>query len=73
MGVRETLAVVESLSRRTRKCMIRKKWRWGKEYFYRPRSNLVRRISLEFNCSESEALSLLDDARKFVLKNPQYY
>jgi energy-converting hydrogenase A subunit M len=49
--------------------MLRIKTRWGKPYEYRPRGNLLRRISKTLNISLEEAYDMLLKEREYLLQD----
>lgn len=61
------------LCRRSKLCLARVKTRRGKNYDYRPRSQLLRRLSEELGCSRQQARDELLKLRRFILENPQYF
>lgn len=65
--------IYNSLTRKTRLCIRRRKWRHGKAYEWSPRVHLVRRVATQFGLSEEEALSRLTQIKAFVRKYPQYF
>lgn len=59
------------LRRRSQLCLVRTKSKWGKEYHYSPRGNLLVRLSKTLNISVSDAYGLLLEERSYLLKHPQ--
>jgi hypothetical protein len=57
------------LHRKSKSAMLRTKTRWGKAYQYRPRGNLLRRISKTLGISLEEAYDMLIKEREYLLKN----
>ncbi len=57
------------LHRESRSAMLRTKTRWGKPYYYRPRGNLLRRISKTLNISLEEAYDMLLKEREYLLQD----
>lgn len=65
--------IYATLRHKTRLCLKRTRWRWGKPYDYNPTQRLIRRLSAQFNISTDEAYNRLMEMRKFLIKNPQYF
>lgn len=63
----------EALGRKSKLCLRRKRWRFGRSYSYTPRSDLVRRLAVQFGVTETEIISRLRELREFILKFPQYF
>lgn len=66
-------SLIDSLARKTRLAMLRKKGRFGRDYDWNPRPNLVRRVSRELGINEEEAYDRLIAAKQYVRAHPQYY
>lgn len=56
------------LRQRSKNAMLRTKTRWGKAYQYRPRANLLKRISKTLNISIEDAYHMLIKEREYLLK-----
>lgn len=59
------------LRRRSQLCLVRTKSRWGKDYYYRPRGNLLRRISKQLGITLESAYDQLLTEREYLLSHPQ--
>ncbi len=57
------------LRQRSKLAMLRTKTRWGKAYEYRPRGNLLRRISETLKISLEDAYDMLMKEREYLLKD----
>ena len=57
------------LHRESKSAMLRTKTRWGKAYEYRPRGNLLRRISKTLKISLEEAYDMLMKEREYLLQD----
>jgi hypothetical protein len=57
----------------SQQCMRRKKWRWGRNYTYIPRPQLVKRLASELNMTEQEIRNQIAEERMFILKYGAYY
>lgn len=57
------------LHRESKSAMLRTKTRWGKAYEYRPRGNLLRRISKILKISLEEAYDMLLKEREYLLQD----
>jgi hypothetical protein len=57
----------------SQRCMRREKWRWGRNYTYIPKPNLIRRLSAELGITPDEVREQIALERAFILKNKIYY
>ncbi|WP_194013559.1 hypothetical protein [Synechocystis salina] len=58
--------------RKTRLCMRRTKWRYGKIYVYEPRKDLIRNVAREFGWSEPKVRAEIQRERFWLLANPWF-
>lgn len=52
----------------SRRALLRKKTKWGRPYFYRPRSNLLQRLSRETGLTVGQVFNQLMIERQYFLK-----
>jgi hypothetical protein len=65
--------IYDTLVPKTKLCIKRTKWRWGKPYDWRPRRQLVRRIAEQFGLSQQEAFDRLIEIKKHIRQYPHYF
>jgi hypothetical protein len=59
------------LRRRSQLPMLRTKTKWGKEYHYSPRGNLLVRVSKQLGISIEDAYHQIITEREYLLSHPQ--
>lgn len=65
--------IYDTLVHKTRLCIKRKKWRFGRAYDWYPRPQLIRRVARQFGLSENEAFERLMEIKQHIRKHPQYF
>lgn len=63
------LQAYQRLSTRSRRAITKTKGRFGHAYHYRPRGNLLERLSRELGITKEQAYSLLMQEREYLLKS----
>lgn len=61
------------LQKNSKLAIRRKKWRWGRNYFYNPRIDLLERLAYQLGWTEEQVREQLMREREFLLKYPQYF
>ncbi len=67
------LKIYPRLGRKSKLCMVRRRWRFKDEYEYHPRSHLVRRLTQEMGHTEEWVRNQIAKEREFLLQYPQYF
>lgn len=62
------LKIYPRLSTRSKRAILRTKTHWGKPYEYRPRIDLIKRLSRELNMPLSEIYNQILQEREFLTK-----
>lgn len=65
--------IYNTLTRKTKLCIKRRKWRFGKSYDWYPRSQLIRRVAKQFNLTADQAFDRLIEIKLHIRKYPQYF
>lgn len=63
------LVVYPLLSTRSRRAMLKTARRFGHYYNYRPRGNLIQRLSQQLNTTPAEVLEQIKKERNYLLKD----
>ncbi len=58
------------MCRESKLCMTRERWRYGKKYYYRPRSHLLNRLAKELNMTKEQVRDQIAKEKAYLLKNP---
>lgn len=64
----EYLEIIEHINPKTRDCLMRRYTKGGEPYFYRPRSDLLLRLSRETGEDVESVLNMLFKLRDFYLR-----
>lgn len=56
------------LSTRSRRAIVREKTKWGRPYYYRPRANLMMRLSRETGMTVGQVYNQLMVERLYLLR-----
>jgi hypothetical protein len=67
------LIVYPRLRKKSKLAIKRKKWRWGRDYTYKPTPRLINRLSRELAWSADRVQAQIAKEREFLLKYSNYY
>ncbi len=67
------LVLYPLLSQRSRTAIKRVWKRWGHAYEYRPRRDLVTRLSHQTGLNQTQVREQLERERQFILRHREYY
>lgn len=67
------LVVWPILNARSKRAILRQKKRWGHPYEYKPRRDLLARLSEELKMTEEQVKDQIDKEREWLLEHRRYF